>query len=324
MIRMSKPRAIKPNAYHFVSRRCTQGLPLLGPNKAINDIVLYCLEYSARIHDVGVVAFTLMSNRYWAVFHDRKGNLPDFLQYFHRLVALAVNCYHRRRENLWASGQTYMVECATSEDVLKKVIAVLTLPVTSHLVERVTDWPGASSCNAHLQNETLTFARPKYYFAKNGLTPEHVTLEIVRPPGYEHLTEQEFDALRNGLIENVEREVAAERAALASKTTRMTVQSPPSTNEPSHTSNTDGKCAPLSIWRPPEEPPSICTTNAEFKLLGIWKHIEVCVREKLFRKRYAQALARLKKGVRDVLFPAGTFQLRVRKLVNCEPFPNSS
>ena len=42
---------------------------------------------------------------------------------------------------------------------------------------------------------------------------------------------------------------------------------------------------------------------------------------KLFEERYRQALEALRAGVKDVLFPAGTFKLVQLGLVRCEMPP---
>jgi hypothetical protein len=50
-----------------------------------------------------------------------------------------------------------------------------------------------------------------------------------------------------------------------------------------------------------------------------WKRIEALQRLVDFRRSYREALAKLRAGVRDVLFPAGTYWLRVAHGVRCAP-----
>src|SRR5690606_16689481 len=50
-----------------------------------------------------------------------------------------------------------------------------------------------------------------------------------------------------------------------------------------------------------------------------WHRIEALARKKEFVEAYAAAWKALKAGVRNVVFPVGTYLLRVRGLVTCPP-----
>ena len=321
---MARPRSIKPNTYYFIARHCMLGLPLLRPSRIVNIIFLFCLIVGAAVCNIGVVGFSMTSTQYYAVFYDRDGVLPAFLRDFHRCVAVVMNCFLGRRENFWAVRQTTMIECADPQDVLDKLVAVLTLPVTSHLVERAKDWSGASSLTAKLHFDNLTFKRPAYFFSKVGRMPPSASLTLVRPKGFEHLTDEAFAKMLDDRIEQVEREVAAKRATTTSEIPPRATQSRRPSTKPRKGSNVTEKSEPLTVLRSATKAPlEVPITSAGSTLLGVWTHVKVYAREKLFRKRYAKAYALLQQGVRDVLFPAGTYRLRVRNLVNCEPFPNS-
>ena len=88
---MSLPREILPNSTYLVTRRCTQRQFLLKPCTVINQIFLYCLALALARTGVVVHAFVVLSNHYHAVVTDPEGKLPEFLAYFHRLVATCVN-----------------------------------------------------------------------------------------------------------------------------------------------------------------------------------------------------------------------------------------
>ncbi len=304
---MSKARCILPDTYHLISRRCTQNQRLLSSSIIVNIIFWFCLGATAISCNIGVVGVVMMANGYCALVHDRDGNLSEFLHRFHRLVAVVMNCYLLRRENFWASGDTNVIECGDSNDQLRKLAMLHMIPVTEHLVEHAKDWPGVNSLVAQLRGEELEFTRPNYYFTKHGRLPARVKIRFVRPDGFAHKTQKEWAAILSGAIEAAESEVAAEREMLERKASarkafvRLVFAVPPKERAQQKPTWYD-KLKPLSKW--------LCA--------------DVFARQRLFLKRYAEAFALLKKGFRDVLFPAGTYRLRVLKLVKCEPFPNSS
>ena len=150
-----KPRAIFPDRYHFLSRRCTQRQFLLRPGKKTNWAFEYCLAEAAARYGIEVVAFSAESNHYHAVVYDRHGNLPAFLAHVHKMLAKVLNCHLGRWENFWASEPTCYVECIAPEDVFGESIYTLTNPVKDQLVERVFLWPGANSLAAQLRDDAL-------------------------------------------------------------------------------------------------------------------------------------------------------------------------
>ena len=46
-----------------------------------------------------------MSNDYHVVIYDRLGRYPEFIEYFHRLLARSQNALRGRWENFWACEQ---------------------------------------------------------------------------------------------------------------------------------------------------------------------------------------------------------------------------
>ena len=61
-----------------------------------NDLVVgYCLGYAAKTHGVVVHAACLMSTHSHEVVTDVRGELPRFLQTFHRLLALATKAFRK-------------------------------------------------------------------------------------------------------------------------------------------------------------------------------------------------------------------------------------
>ncbi|HMR73737.1 MAG TPA: hypothetical protein PKD61_01455, partial [Polyangiaceae bacterium] len=52
-----------------------------------------------------------------------------------------------------------------------------------------------------------------------------------------------------------------------------------------------------------------------------WRRIELLQLNRYFQRRYREAYARRSSGDTEVVFPHGSYKLRVQGLVRCEPPP---
>jgi putative transposase len=288
---MSVPRQIIAGRVYMVTRRCTQRQFLLRPDAATTNAFFYCLAFAAQQTNMDVVAFLAHSNHHHTVVLDRDGRMPEFLERFHKLFAKHQNALRGRWENFWASEATSVVELPNRDDVLAKMTYVLTNPVKDHLVERAHHWPGASSLRANLRGRALHASRPLRFFRRDGDLPESVTLECIRPPGYESLTQEAWRALLAGKIREVEAAAALSRANRGFRIlgrARVLRQRPtdrPASREPRR-----------------QLSPRVASLNK-------WARIEALRRNKTFVAAYQHARILWQAGL-DALFPVGTYWLR--------------
>lgn len=275
-----------------MTRRCTQRQLLLRPDQRTNEVFLYCLGEAAARFDVSLHAWVAMSNHHHVLLRDNRGNLPEFLAHFHKMVAKAMNAHRGRTENLWASEQPSAVWVVKPEDCLRKLVYVLANPVAADLVERVADWPGAISLGLNLSGRVVTVARPPGFFRDDGPMPSEVSLRAERIEGFEHV---EGDAWRMQLeseVETAERaarsvRLAAKRAVLGRKAVlNADPAARPSTQEPPRTLR----------------PRLACRDGARrARELGLIR---------AFREAYQAALVLWRGGVHAALFPIGTYRMR--------------
>ncbi len=295
-----------PGRYYLVSRRCTQRQFLLRPDDKTNRAFRYCLAEAAARYGIEVVAFSAESNHYHGVFGDPHGNLSAFLAHFHKLLAKVLNAKLRRWENFFATEQTCVTECLDADAVFDKIVYTVTNPVKDQLVDKVFHWPGENSLAAQLADRTLLAERPTWFFDPEGRMPETVELRLHRPRAFAELSHAQWSAKLRAAVQEVEATAAAQRAAKGTAIVgrRAVLRTSPFDKPATH--------APRRNLRP-----LFASRNATHRRDAI-------ARRKVFIARYRTALAKLRDGIRDVVFPAGTYQLRVRGLVCCEPFPPPS
>jgi hypothetical protein len=178
-----------------------------------------------------------------------------------------------------------------SADVFDKLVYVLANPVAAGLVRRAAQWPGHWSDPRRIGAGPVTIQRPKGYFDDDGDMPASVELELTPPPGFEN--DPGFvDRLLASLSEAEDSEAAklAEEGRSFMGAAAVRAQS--------------------FFSRPaPGEPRRVLSPHVACR--NKWKRIEALQRLVEFRDAYRHALDAWRNGMRDVLFPPGTWQMRV-------------
>lgn len=282
---MTAPRQVLPGVTYLVTRRCSQRQFLLRPGRLVGQVFLYLLALAAQRYGIRIHAFCVLSNHYHLVLSDPLARLPAFGQLLDALVARALNSAYHRSESFWAPNSYSAVALATPEDVLSKTAYVLANPVAAGLVPRGRDWPGLWSGPDRV-GTTLVAPRPAHFFSPKGLLPESVALPLTAPPGFASV-EAFRSALRAALAE---REVIEQQGKSFLGADRVLAQRPTA--------------------RPvPVEPRA--GLNPRVAARDKWKRIEVLRRLSGFLSAYREALAAWMSDDPAVLFPAGTYLMRV-------------
>ena len=198
------------------------------------------------------------------------------------------------------SSAASAVSQASTEDVVRKAAYVLANPVAAGLVRVAREWPGVWTAPEQLGSARLRAPRPTGFFRDTGGLPESVELELTVPPGF-----ASADAFREAVIRELDtleatarRNLAAERREFLGRE-RVLAQKPfarPAAGEPRRKLN-----------------PRVAARDK-------WKRIEALGRLVDFVRAYREAFAAMRSGVRDVVFPAGTYHLRVELGVRCAAF----
>jgi REP element-mobilizing transposase RayT len=294
--RMTAPRQILPGTTYLVTRRCSERRYFLRPSRSTNEIFRYVLAVVSERYGILLHAFCVLSNHVHIVLTDPHARLPEFHRDLDALVARAVNCAIGRWEAFWERDSYSAVRLETTEAIAEKMLYVLANPVAAGLVRRAAEWPGLWSDPRRIGAGADTVTRPPGFFRANGPLPATATLRLHPPPGVE--PERLASDLSNEL-RRAEDRAAAELAVEGRSflgATRVLGQNPsarPTTRE------VRGALSP-----------AVATRNK-------WRRIEALLRLAEFRAAYRAALAAWRSGARDVVFPAGTWLMRVQHAVQC-------
>jgi putative transposase len=299
---VTAPRHIVPGETYLITRRCSRREYLLRPDDETNAIFAYCLAEAAKRFSIGLVAWCLMSNHYHAVVHDPKGQLPAFLEHFHKMVAKTMNARWQRSENFWSNEETCVTRLVTNQDIFEKVIYVLCNPVAADLVDRLEDWPGVSSLN-QLSKKAKAHRRPRLYFQQDGVMPEEAELRSMVPSRItkNESTDAWWDRVRKAVRARVETLRQVRKDEKRRVLGRKAVLSMPHTAAPT-TEKPKGGLRPCIACKDPE--------RRKLELAAL----------KQFRAVYDDARLRLAAADRRAVFPYGTYRMRVLGL-RCAPPP---
>jgi REP element-mobilizing transposase RayT len=294
---MTAPRQILRGTTYMITRRCTQRQLLLTPRSVVNETFLYLLAVAAKRYGVEIHAYCVLSNHYHLIVTDPDAQLPAFSQFLDALVARSINASLGRWESFWAPNSYSAVALARPGDVLDKAAYVLANPVAAALVRRGRDWPGLWSRPDAIGAEATTARRPKHFFDPKGSMPESETLVLTAPPGF--ASAEDFRSGLSAALADLEECVRGEvkRAFLGVR--GVLAQNP--TSRPRRTEPRRG----LS-------PRVACRDR--------WKRVEVLARLEQFVEAYRAAWKAWRADDPGVLFPAGTYQLRVFHGAPCAGF----
>jgi len=243
-----------------------------------------------------------MSTHEHLIVTDTEGRLPQFLQEFHRLVALGVKALRNWQGAVWDQRKTSVVRLCTDNAVLEKIAYVIANPVMAGLVRRARDWPGVNTSPEDVGTARWKASRPPYFFsAANESWPEEVELELTVPPSV-HI---EGPELRSAIAREVHQLVSSAPVVPGSDT---------QSDDLSALRNSSPYARATSIEPAPTLNPAVAVGRAAGDAL---RQAIIALRE--FRLAYRIALDQWRLGVRETLFPAGTWLMQRLHGVNvCE------
>lgn len=287
----TRPRRILAGKTYLITRRCSERRFFLKPSRKTEGIFPYVLAHYARRHRIQLHAYCVLSNHYHLVVTDARGRLPAFQQDLDSVLARAGNACLGRVDAFWEAHGYSAVELETDAAVEEKLVYLLANPVAAGLVRHARAWPGHWSDPRLIGGEPVTVTRPTQFFDPRGSMPPTAQLQLTPPPGLE-----KDPAFVERLLVALRRTEDAEAAALTGQgrsfvgAARVLAQS--------------------FFARPaPSEP--LGKLNPRIACRSKWRRIEALQRLAEFTRAYREALDAWRAGVRDALFPSGTWLMRV-------------
>ena len=271
------------------------------PSAKVNRVILFCLARAAALYGLQIHAICVLGNHYHIVLTDPLGLLSEFTGWANEHIARALNRHLGRVENFFDSTRGSYVRLFGSDDVLEKMVYTLSNPVAAGLVAKGSQWPGVRTRPEQL-GETLEVERPEFYFRPDGPVPEKVDLELFVPPAFKA---DGLAAFRGRLTEAVEAKEAELRQRAREESRRFKGARAVRQQSPFDSPSTPRDFGKLN--------PRVACRDKE-------RRKQVLAELRAFWKAYKLALAGWFAGKRTVVFPAGTYWMRLKHRVRCRPF----
>lgn len=297
---MTLPRRIRKGRTWLVSRRCLERRRFLRPDRFVTQLLLYVFGYAVGLFGLRIHGIVSLSNHLHLVVTDPTGVICAFFERANLLIARAMNCFRGRWGPFWDPGRLSLVELVTPDDILDKLVYLMANPCSSDLVDRAALWPGLITLPADIVSQRVyRVQRPTRFFRAAGLMPNETELPLTRPPGFDDLSDAELLAL---LCERLEAEENRHRNRRRREGKRVLGVS--------RVGKADWRGRASSPEARRQLDPHLACKDTERRVAEL-SDLQG------FRTDYRRARRRFSAGKRKVLFPYGTYLLRVRFGVRC-------
>ncbi|MFO0748557.1 MAG: hypothetical protein U1F43_23270 [Myxococcota bacterium] len=291
-VEMSKPRPIVPGVVVSVTRRTVARKFLLRPDPWVAKAFGYLLAHYAALNDVGVIAGVLMSNHYHLMVVDRAGKLPKLMNELNAAMARVVNAMRGREGSVWDGREPHYQVMLDPAAALSMAAYDLANPVAAGLVEHGREWPGFRTTPNGI-GQSRVYARPAVLESESATYPEVATLALVAPPWSSVGGPERFGQELAALVG--QREEAARKRVCAAGRRFEGAQRARSVDWNAEASSTEARG---------ERRPVVAASDME-------RQNEYLTSRKTFIEAHESARLRFVGGIRDAIFPFGTWLMRV-------------
>ena len=259
----------------------------------MRQLYLYALAVCAEEFGILVHGVTLMSTHEHLIITDPHGRVPDFVHRFHRLVALGTKALRQWEGPTWDHEKTSVVQLLTEQSIIEKLAYAAANPVKAGLVHRAREWPGINILPQELGRRTLTVDRPDSFFdPDNPKWPATIELRLTLPPSLER--SYTASSIREAVSEELARQERIAREEVRASGWRVLGAE---------------RVRKLSPFRRATGNEAIRGRNPTFAVgkgqTGAF--FRAAAELRAFRRAYRDALLLWKAGIRDAVFPRGTW-----------------
>lgn len=320
---VTPPREILENQPWFVTFRAVNRSFRFVPTKAVCEIIWYCLAVVCErfAGQIALHEFLWMSNHAHLALTDITGCLPDFMRDLNSLISRALNGLRGTTGTNIEKGYN-AVAVNDGQKLLEHCVYTLANPCAANLVDRSRHWKGVSSLRLEY-DRPVTIERPsrslwadeadrggrnrsrdtkRARHAGRSKLPKKATLVLTRPEIGVGAGVDVRTTIRERLAERENELIAARKASGTRVLGWRNVIRQHFADMPRRAEERFG---------------SVPTVSASSK----WARAEALKRRACFLAGYYTALERFMEGVRDVVFPLGTWLMKRRFGVTCCPLP---
>ena len=305
---MTEPREIHPGVTYQVTHTTIGRMFLLKPDDVVNQVMLFCLFRAANKFGVLVHSVMVESNHFHAVITDVRGNLSGFMHWFDMMTAKNLIAHYEKLHpdvylaEIWSKGKFNAVILPNASSVIDAISYDLVNPVKDGLVLDYRNWPGLKSRPGDWLQPARVVTRPTgLAFNDKNKQDRKVKAQYVVPPAFrdrpKQLVVDDVHAKIRDVTQSARKERSLENKAFMGVKAVLAASPFDSPNKP----RAKGKRAPTFA------------AGGDTELLK-----EGLKRVRAFRQSYHDCIKRLLGGALDVVFPAGTYLMRVRFKVPCD------
>lgn len=301
---MTAARDVRPGVTWFTTRRTTRRHYLFSPDEEgrLEQLYWYATAVCAKEHSVELHMTQLLSTHLHEVLTDTLGNLPLFFEHRNRLLVNALKVWRPWPEEVVSKTPACWVELPTAEAVIKEMAYVVANCVAAGLVRTPAKWPGVKVLVDEVGRRVVRVKRPDFYFDPNNPNwPDEVEIPIMMPK----------------LLQEAFATQAAARQAIQAEVDKLVRKA--------HRENKIGYAGAKRVMKTPHtrRASSAEPFGARVPTFATAGDPEVARRmveeRRSFRVAYRAAWQRWKAGEHDVIFPAGTWKMRVYHAARCAP-----
>jgi putative transposase len=289
-----------PNSLFEITTRTVQARMLLKPTAELRPVVLGCIGRAQSLFPVRIHAFCFVSNHYhMLVSADDAQQLSAFVGHVNGNVTREANRLTGWTGSMWSRRFRSVPVSAQQAAQQWRLRYVLSHGVKERLVERVSDWPGASTTPWLTAGEELkgvwhdrtaeyNARRRKGYVPQPGEFETEQVVHMSPLPCWAEVPEAQWRMEVGEMVQAIESEAdEADQGALRPVLGIAAVLATDPETRPSHS-----KRSPA---------PAVHAVSQQVRQ-GWRRELHQ------LRQAYHEASARFRGGQRDVAFPPGTFR----------------
>ena len=321
---MTAPRQIEPSMTFFVTVRAVSRSHRFVPKPVVVESLDFALKATAAKYagKIALHEYEFLSNHFHLLGTDVDGCLPDFMRDLNALVSKQLNALRGTRgTNIEKDYNLVVVNMTTGDRAIEHAVYILANAVQAHLVERTSEWQAPNSFTleygqpvaaerpeaglwsgkvAHAERDASKRSKRAAYAGKSTV-PKRVEFELVRPPVRLDLSDRQLRELIRKKVAKIEDDLIDERKHQGRRVAGW------NTVVSRRYSDIPAKHEEFFGVRPTHS-----ADDAEALAAARRRRVR-------FLADYREALREYLAGVKEVVFPFGTWLMRRIFKASCAP-----